>query len=65
MFYSYLLSVDIADSPSVTSVGCVVCPGSVVSAGSEWSDTVAVPNVGRIVSPEEKIMVHTILLNYL
>jgi len=43
--------VDTDDSPAVISVGTVVCPVSVVSGGSEWSDTLAVPTVGRVVTP--------------
>ncbi len=38
-------------SPSVISVGTVVCPGLVVPGGSELSDTLAVAVLGSIVSP--------------
>jgi len=59
----YSLSVDADDSPSVMLVGTVVCPVSVVSVSSEWSETVAVPVVGRVVTPEDEIIVDTIIFN--
>jgi len=50
-FGSYSLSVDIVDCPSVISVGLIVCLETVVSVGSDWSDTLAVPIVGKVVTP--------------
>ncbi len=42
---------------SVISVGTVVCPGLVVPGGSEWSDTLVVPVVGRIVIPKVEVKI--------
>jgi len=43
--------VDIDDCPSVISVVLVVYPVPVLSEENEWSDTLAVPIVGRVVTP--------------